>query len=188
MLLELTQWLAKDIRAFNVFSYITLRAVLACLTALVISFILGPLVIRKLTAYKIGQSVRDDGPRTHLTKAGTPTMGGALIVMSIAITTLLWAELDNRFVWIVLWVLISFAAIGWIDDYRKVVARNPKGLSARAKFLWQSLFGIGAAWYIAFSTGLPAQTEFIVPFFKQVTYPLGAFGFIAMTYFVIVGA
>ncbi len=187
MLLDLAQWLAKDIRAFNVFSYITLRAVLACLTALVISFILGPLVIRKLTAYKIGQSVRDDGPRTHLTKAGTPTMGGALIVMSIAITTLLWAELDNRFVWIVLWVLISFGAIGWIDDYRKVVARNPKGLSARGKFFWQSVFGIAAACYITFSTGLPAQTEFIVPFFKQVAYPLGTVGFIAMTYCVIVG-
>ena len=187
MLLELTQWLAKDIRAFNVFNYITLRAVLACLTALVISFVLGPYVIRKLTAYKIGQAVRSDGPQTHLTKAGTPTMGGALIVMSVAISTLLWADLANRFVWIVLWVMLSFGAIGWIDDYRKVVARNPKGLSARAKFFWQSVFGVGAAWYIAFSTGLPAQTEFIVPFFKHVAYPLGAVGFIVMTYFVIVG-
>jgi phospho-N-acetylmuramoyl-pentapeptide-transferase len=187
MLLELAQWLAKDVRAFNVFGYITLRAVLACLTALVMSFILGPYVIRKLTAYKIGQAVRSDGPQTHLTKAGTPTMGGALIVMSVAISTMLWADLANRFVWIVLWVMLSFAAIGWIDDYRKVVERNPKGLSARAKFFWQSVFGIGAAWYIAFSTGLPAQTEFIVPFVKQVAYPLGAFGFIAMTYFVIVG-
>jgi phospho-N-acetylmuramoyl-pentapeptide-transferase len=187
MLLELSQWLARDIRAFNVFSYITLRAVLACLTALVISFILGPYVIRKLTTYKIGQAVRMDGPQTHLTKAGTPTMGGALIVMSVAITTLLWADLQNRFVWIVLWVMLAFAAIGWIDDYRKVVHRDPKGLSARAKFVWQSVFGIGAAWYIAYSTGLPEQTQFIVPFFKEVAYPLGAFGFIAMTYFVIVG-
>ena len=187
MLLELAQWLARDVRAFNVFGYITLRAVLACLTALVISFILGPYVIRKLTAYKIGQAVRTDGPQTHLTKAGTPTMGGALIVMSVAITTLLWADLGNRFVWIVLWVMLAFAAIGWIDDYRKVVERNPKGLSAKAKFFWQSVFGIGAAWYIAFSTGLPAQTQFIVPFLKEVAYPLGAVGFIAMTYFVIVG-
>ncbi|MGE5522611.1 MAG: phospho-N-acetylmuramoyl-pentapeptide-transferase [Rhodospirillaceae bacterium] len=187
MLLELAQWLAKDIRAFNVFSYITLRAVLACLTALVISFILGPHVIRKLTTMKIGQAVRTDGPQTHLTKAGTPTMGGALIVMSVAISTLLWADLENRFVWIVLWVMLSFAGIGWIDDYRKVVERNPKGLSAKAKFFWQTVFGISAAWYIAYSTGLPAQTQFIVPFFKEVAYPLGGIGFIVMTYFVIVG-
>ncbi|HWI12939.1 MAG TPA: phospho-N-acetylmuramoyl-pentapeptide-transferase [Burkholderiales bacterium] len=187
MLLELAQWLAKDVRAFNVFSYITLRAVLACLTALVISFILGPYVIRKLTTMKIGQAVRSDGPQTHLTKAGTPTMGGALIVMSVAITTLLWADLQNRFVWIVLWVMLAFACIGWIDDYRKVVERNPKGLSAKSKFLWQSIFGIGAAWYIAYSTGLPAQTQFIVPFVKEVAYPLGGIGFIGMTYFVIVG-
>jgi phospho-N-acetylmuramoyl-pentapeptide-transferase len=187
MLLELAQWLAKDIRAFNVFNYITLRAVLACLTALVISFIIGPAMIRRLTAYKIGQSVRDDGPQTHFVKAGTPTMGGALILVSIAVTTLLWADLQNRFVWIVLWVTLAFGAIGWVDDWRKVVQRNPKGLSAKAKFFWQSVVGIAAAVYIALSTDLPAQTEFIVPFFKQVAYPLGAFGFIVMTYFVIVG-
>ena len=187
MLLELAQWLAKDIRAFNVFSYITLRAVLACLTALVISFIIGPPMIRRLTAYKIGQAVRDDGPQTHLPKAGTPTMGGALILASIVITTLLWGELQNRFVWIVLWVMLAFGAIGWVDDYRKVVERNPRGVSARAKFFWQSVIGVAAACYIAFTTNLPAQTEFIVPFFKQVTYPLGTIGFIAMTYFVIVG-
>jgi phospho-N-acetylmuramoyl-pentapeptide-transferase len=187
MLLELALWLGKDIRAFNVFGYLTLRAVLACLTALVISFVVGPVMIRRLTAYKIGQAVRDDGPQTHLTKAGTPTMGGALILVSVTVTTLLWADLSNRFVWIVLWVTLAFGAIGWIDDYRKVVARNPKGLSARAKFFWQSVIGIVAACYIAFSTDLPAQTEFIVPFFKQIAYPLGAIGFIAMTYFVIVG-
>ncbi|MDH5537385.1 MAG: phospho-N-acetylmuramoyl-pentapeptide-transferase, partial [Betaproteobacteria bacterium] len=174
MLLELAQWLAKDIRAFNVFSYLTLRAVLACLTALVISFIVGPMLIRRLTAYKIGQSVRDDGPQTHLIKAGTPTMGGALIVVSITITTLLWVDLSNRFAWIVVWVMLAFGAVGWIDDYRKVVERNPKGLSARAKFFWQSVIGIAAACYIAFTTDLPAQTEFIVPFFKQIAYPLGA--------------
>jgi len=187
MLLELAQWLAKDIRAFNVFNYITLRAVLACLTALLISFIVGPAMIRKLTAYKIGQAVRDDGPQSHFIKAGTPTMGGALILVSIAVTTLLWADLQNRFVWIVLWVTLAFGAIGWVDDWRKVVQRNPKGLSAKAKFFWQSVVGIAAACYIAFSTHLPAQTEFIVPFFKQVAYPLGAVGFVAMTYFVIVG-
>ncbi|OFZ92865.1 MAG: phospho-N-acetylmuramoyl-pentapeptide-transferase [Betaproteobacteria bacterium RIFCSPLOWO2_12_FULL_62_58] len=188
MLLELAQWLAKDIRAFNVFNYITLRAVLACLTALVISFVIGPAMIRKLTAYKIGQAVRDDGPQSHLIKAGTPTMGGALILVSITITTLLWADLENRFVWIVVWVTLAFGAIGWIDDYRKVVKRDPKGLSARAKFSWQSVIGVAAACYIAFSTDLPAQTAFIVPFFKQIAYPLGAFGFVVMTYLVIVGS
>ena len=187
MLLELAQWLGKDIRVFNVFQYITLRAVLACLTALVLSFVVGPAMIRKLTAYKIGQSIRSDGPQSHLTKAGTPTMGGALILVSVVVTTLLWGDLSNRFVWVVLCVTIAFGAIGWIDDYRKVVHRNPKGLSARTKFAWQSAFGVAAACYIAFSTHLPAQTEFIVPFFKQVTYPLGVVGFVVMTYFVIVG-
>ena len=187
MLLELAQWLGKDIRAFNVFSYITLRAVLSCLTALVLSFVVGPAMIRKLTAYKIGQAVRNDGPQSHLAKAGTPTMGGALILVSVVVTTLLWADLSNRFVWVVVWVTIAFGVVGWVDDYRKVVHRNPKGLSARAKFFWQSVFGITAAWYIAFSTNLPAQTAFIVPFFKQIAYPLGSVGFIVMTYFVIVG-
>jgi len=187
MLLELAQWLGKDVRVFNVFNYITLRAVLACLTALVLSFVVGPAMIRKLTAYKIGQAVRSDGPQTHLTKAGTPTMGGALILVSVVVTTLLWGDLSNRFVWVVLGVTIAFGAIGWVDDYRKVVHRNPKGLSAKAKFFWQSVFGLSAAWFIAFSTNLPAQTAFIVPFFKQIAYPLGWIGFIAMTYFVIVG-
>jgi phospho-N-acetylmuramoyl-pentapeptide-transferase len=187
MLLDLAQWLAKDIRGFNVFNYITLRAVLACLTALVITFLIGPAMIRKLTAYKVGQSVRDDGPQTHLAKAGTPTMGGALILAAITITVLLWADLQNRLVWVVLWVMLGFGAIGWVDDYRKVVARNPKGLSAKAKLFWQSVIGAGAACYLAFYTSLPAQTQFIVPFFKEVAYPLGAIGFIVVTYFVIVG-
>ncbi|MBA2350711.1 MAG: phospho-N-acetylmuramoyl-pentapeptide-transferase [Burkholderiales bacterium] len=187
MLLSVAQWLAEDIRAFNVFTYITLRAVLATLTALVISFVVGPTMIRKLTAYKIGQAVRDDGPQTHLIKSGTPTMGGALILVSIIITTLLWADLTNRLVWVVLLVLIGFGAIGWVDDYRKVVHRNPKGLSMRDKYFWQSVIGLGAAAYLAFSTSLPAQTEFIVPFFKQVAYPLGAIGFLLVSYLVIVG-
>ena len=187
MLLEFAQWLAKDVRAFNVFNYITLRAVLACLTALVITFLIGPMMIRKLTAYKVGQAVRDDGPQSHLTKAGTPTMGGALILAAITITVLLWGDLQNRLVWVVLWVMLGFGAIGWVDDYRKVVHRNPKGLSARAKFAWQSLIGFAAACFLAFYTSLPAQTEFIVPFVKQIAYPLGAVGFIVMTYFVIVG-
>src|SRR4029077_2243952 len=131
-----------DVRAFNVFTYITLRSVLATMTALVISFVIGPRMIRKLTEYKIGQSVRDDGPQTHLIKAGTPTMGGALILVSIIVTTLLWADLRNRFVWVVLLVMLGFGAIGWVDDYRKVVHRNPRGLAAGEKMLWQSLIGL----------------------------------------------
>lgn len=187
MLLKLAQWLSQDFRFFNVFVYLTLRAVLACLTSLVITFMIGPTMIRKLTSYKIGQSVRDDGPKSHLPKAGTPTMGGALILVSIAITTLLWADLSNRFVWVVVVVTLGFGAIGWVDDYRKVVHRNPKGLPARVKYFWQSVLGLAAACFLAFSTQLPAQTELIVPFFKSINYPLGVAGFIALTYFVIVG-
>src|SRR5260221_3509756 len=128
MLLEIAQWLAKDVRLFNVFNYITLRAVLACLTALAISLILGPYVIRKLTAYKIGQAGRDDGPRSHLTKAGTPTMGGALIPVSISVTTLLWGDLSTWLLWVVLLVTLGFGSVGWVDNYRKVGHRNPQGL------------------------------------------------------------
>ncbi len=191
------------------FNYITLRAVLAALTALVISFLAGPAMIRKLAAYKIGQAVRDDGPQTHLTKAGTPTMGGALILVSVAVTTILWADWTNRFVWIVLAVTLGFGAIGWVDDYRKVVHRNPKGLSAREKYFWQSVIGLVAAVYLAFavptatpaqgwalftqwvSSGfamdLPGKADLIVPFFKNIAYPLGVVGFIVLSYFVIVG-
>ncbi len=188
MLLALAQWLAQDIRTFNVFNYITLRAVLATLTALMISFVVGPAMIKKLAAYKIGQTVRDDGPSTHLSKVGTPTMGGALILVSVALTTLLWADLRNRFVWVVLVVTLGFGLIGWVDDYRKVVQRNPNGLSAKTKFFWQSVIGLAAALFLAFSTTLPAQTIFIVPFFKHVAFPLGTAGFVAMTYLVIVGS
>jgi phospho-N-acetylmuramoyl-pentapeptide-transferase len=187
MLLELANWLAQDIRAFNVFSYITLRAVLATLTALAISFLVGPMLIRKLTQYKVGQSVRDDGPKTHLIKAGTPTMGGALILVAIAISTLLWADLSNRFVWVVLITTLGFGIIGWVDDWRKVVHRNPKGLSAKAKYFWQSLLGAGVACYLFFTATTPAETEFIVPFFKNLMFPLGAASFIVLSYFVIVG-
>ncbi len=209
MLLSLSQWLATDARVFNVFSYITLRAVLACLTALAISLLAGPAVIRRLTAYKIGQSVREDGPQTHLAKTGTPTMGGALVLMALLITTLLWADLSNRFIWVVLVVTFGFGAIGWVDDYRKVVHRNSKGLSAKAKFFWQSLIGLIAAVYLAFAVSapgnaqildlflawmrsgfemnLPARADLMVPFFKDIAYPLGVWGFITMTYFVIVG-
>lgn len=187
MLLTLSQWLAQDIRAFNVFSYITLRTVMATLTALVISFIIGPMMIRKLAAYKIGQSVRDDGPQTHLVKVGTPTMGGALILMSIVLTTLLWSDLNNRYVWVVLATTLGFGVIGWVDDYRKVVYRNPKGLSARAKFFWQSLIALIVALYLVSIAEIPAQTDMIVPFFKEVAIPLGVTGFVILTYFVIVG-
>jgi phospho-N-acetylmuramoyl-pentapeptide-transferase len=209
MLLAIAQWLANDIRAFSVFNYITLRAVLATLTALAISLFTGPAMIRKLTAYKIGQAVRTDGPQTHLTKAGTPTMGGALILVSIGVTTLLWGDLSNRFVWVVLLVTLGFGVIGWVDDYRKVVHRDPKGLSARAKFFWQSVIGGIAAVYLSFavpaqshaqavdlfmqwvgsgfSMNLPPKADLIVPFFKNIGYPLGVFGFMMLTYFVIVG-
>jgi phospho-N-acetylmuramoyl-pentapeptide-transferase len=188
MLLELAQLLGREIRAFNVFGYITLRAVLACLTALAISFLVGPAMIRKLAAYKIGQSVRDDGPKTHLVKAGTPTMGGALILVAIAVTTLLWGDLSNRFVWVVLLTTLGFGAVGWVDDYRKVVHRNPKGLSARAKLFWQSVVAMIAALFLAYSTNLPAQTELIVPFVKTVAIPLGTIGFVVLAFVVIVGS
>jgi phospho-N-acetylmuramoyl-pentapeptide-transferase len=188
MLLELAQWLAKDVRLFNVFNYITLRAVLACLTALAVSLILGPYVIRKLTAYKIGQAVREEGPRSHLTKAGTPTMGGALILVSMCLTVLLWGDLQNRLVWVVLLVTLAFGTIGWIDDYRKVVHRNPRGLPARWKFFWQAVVGLSAAVYLGMLTQtMPSLNQLIVPFFKHVAYPLGMIGFILLTFFVIVG-
>ena len=189
MLHELAEWLAKDpsLRIFNVFGYITLRAVLAAMTSLAISFVVGPAMIRKLTAYKIGQAVRDDGPQTHLVKTGTPTMGGALILTSVAITTLLWADLQNRYVWICLLTMLGFGAVGWVDDWRKVVHRNPKGLSAKAKFAWQSAIGIVAVAALAFSAKLPQQTELIVPFFKTVALPLGTVGFMVLGYFMVVG-
>ncbi|MGD9788013.1 MAG: phospho-N-acetylmuramoyl-pentapeptide-transferase [Sulfuricellaceae bacterium] len=187
MLLALFQWLGQDIRAFNVFNYITLRAVLATMTSLVITFVVGPAMIRRLTAMKIGQAVRDDGPQTHLAKAGTPTMGGALILVSIAVTTLLWSELRNPYVWVVLATTLGFGVVGWVDDYRKVVHKNPKGLSAKEKYFWLSLIGGGVALYLGLSANLPAQTELIVPFFKSVKYPLGAVGFMILSYFVIVG-
>jgi phospho-N-acetylmuramoyl-pentapeptide-transferase len=188
MLLWLFQTLGQDIRAFNVFNYLTLRAVMATLTALSISFIIGPWMIDRLKIMKFGQAVRDDGPQTHLVKAGTPTMGGALILMSVAISTLLWMDLSNKYVWIALLTTLGFGIIGWIDDYKKIVHKNPKGLAGRWKYFWQSVIGLGAALYIAYSTNLPAQTELIVPFFKYVAIPLGAAGFVVLTYFVIVGS
>lgn len=188
MFLILAQWLGHDVRAFNVFQYITLRAVLAALTALVISFLIGPAMIRWLTSKKIGQAVRTDGPQTHLVKSGTPTMGGALILTAITVTTLLWADLTSRYVWATLITLIGFGVIGWIDDWRKVVYRDPKGLASRWKYFWQSVIALIVALWLAYSAHLPAQTELIVPFFKQVAIPLGTTGFVVLAYFVIVGA
>ena len=209
MLLELFQWLSQDIRAFNVFNYLTLRAVLAAATSLLIGLAAGPWVIRKLTELKIGQAVRTDGPQAHLSKTGTPTMGGALILISIGVTTLLWADLANRFVWVVLIVTLGFGWVGWVDDYRKVVHRNPKGMSAKEKYFWQSLIGIGAALYLAFAIAapttdqivplmwkwltngfqydLPSRSDLIVPFFKNYAYPMGVVGFVILSYLVIVG-
>ena len=208
MLLELARWLAHDIRGFNVFNYITLRSVLATLTALIISFMVGPTMIRKLTQYKVGQAVRDDGPQTHLIKAGTPTMGGALILVAIGVATLLWGDLHNKYIWVVLVTTLGFGAVGWVDDYRKVVYKNPKGLSAKAKYFWQSLIGFSVAIFLWYSAQVPsecnqflrcmaeswnttnvsAETTLIFPFIKNLTLPLGMVGFIVLTYLVIVGS
>ncbi|MDO9386677.1 MAG: phospho-N-acetylmuramoyl-pentapeptide-transferase [Thiobacillus sp.] len=188
MLLWLFQYLGQDIRAFNVFNYLTLRAVMATLTALTISFIVGPAVIRKLTALKIGQSVRSDGPQTHLIKAGTPTMGGALILVSVTVTTLLWADLSNDYVWVALLTLVGFGVIGWVDDWRKVVEKNSRGLPSRWKYFWQSVIGLVVAAYLWNTATLPAHTELIIPFLKYATLSLPAVAFIALAYFVIVGS
>jgi len=188
MLLWLFQQLGEDVRAFNVFNYLTLRAVLATLTALAISFIVGPAVIRRLTALKIGQSVRSDGPQTHLIKAGTPTMGGALILVSVTITTLLWADLSNDYVWVALFTLGGFGIIGWVDDWRKVVEKNSRGLPSRWKYFWQSVIGLGVAVYLWQTASEPVHTELIIPFLKHATLTMSAAAFIALAYFVIVGS
>ena len=188
MLLALAQWLAQDVRTFSVFNYITLRALMAAMTSLMISFMVGPWMIRKLTSMKIGQSVRSDGPQTHLVKAGTPTMGGALILTSVAISTLLWGDLHNAYIWVVLFTTLGAGTVGWVDDYRKVAHRNPDGLSARAKMFWQSLIALAVGIFLYQHASLPAHTELIVPFFKHLVLPLGAFGFILLVYLVIVGS
>ena len=190
MLLDLAQWLAKvqHIRGFSVFDYITLRAVLATLTSLAISLMVGPSMIRKLTEYNVGQAVRDDGPQTHLIKSGTPTMGGALILVAIAISTLLWGDLSNRFIWVVLFTTLGFGAVGWVDDYRKVVYKNPKGLSAKAKYFWQSLIGVAVAVFLYKTAKTPVETTLIVPFFKHWVIPLSALSFMVLTYLVVVGS
>ena len=213
MLLSLAQWLqtlSPELGYFRVFQYITFRAVMAALTALLMGLIAGPWVIRKLAELKIGQPIRGYGVEAHLSKSGTPTMGGVLILICISVSTLLWFDLSNRFVWIVLLVTLGFGAIGWADDWRKVVRKDPEGMPSREKYLWQSLIGLLAALYLVFSISevsnlrvlelfyqwvrsgfdvdLPPKADLLLPFFKEVSYPLGVFGFVLLTYLVIVGA
>ena len=213
MLLSLAQWLqtvSPDLGFLRVFQYLTLRAVMAALTALLIGLLAGPFVIRRLITLKIGQPIREYAMQTHLSKSGTPTMGGVLILMAIGISTLLWFDLANRFVWIVLLVTLGFGAIGWADDWRKVVLKDPEGMRSREKYLWQSAVGLVAALYLVFSISessnmrvlelfvswvqsgfdvdLPPKAGLLVPFVKEVSYPLGVFGFVILTYLVIVGS
>lgn len=187
MLLFLADFLAQFQTAFNVFNYLTLRMILGTLTALVLSLWLGPVFIRRLVEGQIGQAVRDDGPQSHLSKAGTPTMGGAMILMAIAVSTLLWGDLRNHYVWIVLIVTLGFGAIGWVDDYRKVVEKNPRGLPARWKYLWQSVIGLGAAVVLYVTAATPVETSLVIPMVKGVMLPLGLF-YVVLSYFVIVGS
>ncbi len=186
MLLYLFDYLAQFDVGFGVFKYLTLRAICAALTALIISFVVGPTMIRRLSNKNIGQSVRDDGPESHFEKAGTPTMGGTLILVSIAASTLLWGDLDSRYVWVALLVTLTFGVVGFIDDYKKVKFGNSDGLSARAKYLWQSIIALTAAIFLFKTAELPAETQFIVPFFKEVMLDMG-WTYIVLTYFVIVG-
>jgi phospho-N-acetylmuramoyl-pentapeptide-transferase len=213
MLIWLAQWLqtlSPELGFFRVFQYLTMRALMAALTALLLGLVAGPFVIHKLTALKIGQPVRGYAMETHLVKSGTPTMGGVLILLCITLSTLLWADLSNRFVWIVLLVMLGFGAIGWVDDWRKVVNKDPEGMRSREKYFWQSVIGLVAALYLVFSisessnlrvielffnwvrsgfdVNLPPKAGLLLPFFKEVSYPLGVFGFVIMTYLVIVGA
>ncbi|HEY5603493.1 MAG TPA: phospho-N-acetylmuramoyl-pentapeptide-transferase [Gammaproteobacteria bacterium] len=187
MLLYLTNYLTQLHSGFGVFQYLTLRTILGVLTALVISFIVGPIMIRKLSQYQIGQHVRNDGPQAHLSKAGTPTMGGALILVAVAVSTLLWSDLSNRYVWVVLIVTLLFGAVGWVDDYRKLVKKQSQGLKAREKYIWQTVGGLGAALFLYYTATQPIETSLIVPFFKDVVIPLGWF-FVIFAYLVIVGS
>jgi len=188
MLLWLAETLQTFYKGFAVFQYLTLRGILGVLTALGISLCLGPWMIRALQRGQIGQAVRSDGPQAHLSKKGTPTMGGALILASIAISTLLWADLRNRYVWVVLLVTLCFGAIGWVDDWRKVVEKNSRGLPGRWKYFWQSVFALGAAGFLYVSAQSPLETTLFVPLLKGVSLPLGLVGFVLLSYFVIVGA
>ena len=187
MLYSLAEYLTQFHSGFNVFQYLTLRSILGVLTALLIALIVGPTMIRYLSSYNIGQSVRDDGPESHFSKAGTPTMGGALILVAIVISTILWSDLSSRFVWVVLFVTVGFGAIGWIDDYRKIAFGNSKGLSAKAKYFWQSVIGLSAALILFYTARFPIETQLIIPFIKNIIIDLGWF-YVVLTYFVIVGS
>ncbi len=186
MLLDLADWMARHFATLHLFQYITFRTIMAALTALALSLLFGPAVIRRLAQLKAGQVVRSDGPQTHLAKAGTPTMGGVMILLSVVIATVLWADLHNRYVWVVLAVTLGFGAIGFYDDYRKIVLRDSRGLASRWKYFWQSVFGLIAAWFLFHTAQLPAETALYVPLFKQVAIPLGAL-FVVLAYFMIVG-
>lgn len=187
MLLWLADYLQQYVNAFGVVNYLSVRAILGVLTALGISLLVGPWMIRRLNYLQIGQSVRDDGPQSHLSKSGTPTMGGTLILAAIFTSALLWSDLSNRYVWVVLLVTLVFGAVGWVDDYRKVVESNSKGLPARWKYFWQSVGGLGAAVFLYQSSTLPAETQLFVPFFKDVAIGMGPW-FILLTYLVVVGS
>ena len=187
MLVWLSTYLTQFDNGFAVFQYITVRGIFSILTALAISLLIGPVMIRRLVSLQIGQVVRDDGPESHLSKAGTPTMGGALILVSVAISTLLWSDLSNHYVWTTLIVTLLFGAIGWVDDYRKVYEKNPKGLPARWKYFWQSVIGLGAATYLYFTALGPAETHYILPFFKDISINVGIL-YIVISYFVVVGS
>ncbi|HAZ78763.1 MAG TPA: phospho-N-acetylmuramoyl-pentapeptide-transferase [Porticoccaceae bacterium] len=186
MLVWLADYLSNFYSPFSVVQYLTLRGILAVITALIISWVAGPWVIQKLNDLQMGQAIRSDGPQSHLKKAGTPTMGGALILLAMFVSILFWADLSNRYVWIVLGTTLAFGLVGWVDDYRKVVEKNPRGLTARWKYLWQSLFGLTAASALYYTAQLPAETELIVPFFKDIALQMGP-AYILLTYFVIVG-
>jgi phospho-N-acetylmuramoyl-pentapeptide-transferase len=185
MLVYLTEYLSQYYSPFNVFGYVTMRGIMGALTALAISLLMGPFMIRKLSAKQIGQTVRDDGPQSHLSKSGTPTMGGALILTAISLSALLWCRLDNHYLWVLLLTTIGFGLVGWVDDYKKLIHKDPKGLSAKWKYFWQSVIGLVAAAYL-YSRATPVETNLIVPFFKDVAIPLGL-GYILFSYFVIVG-
>ncbi len=186
MLLYLTQYLAQFESGFNVFNYLTMRAILGALTSLVLCFVIGPRMIRRLSVRQIGQPVRDDGPATHLLKTGTPTMGGTLILIAIAVSTLLWADLGNLYVWIVLFVTLSFGVIGFVDDYKKLILQDPAGISVRQKLFWQSLAALIAAIALYVTATSEVQTSLLIPYFKDLALPLGMFQ-VVVTYFFIVG-
>lgn len=186
MLVWLCEYLSKYFHVFHVVQYLTFRTIVATITALAVSLLIGPIMIRRLSLYKVGQVVRDDGPKSHFSKAGTPTMGGALLLIAMTLSTLLWGDLENRYVWLVLLITLGFGAIGWRDDYLKLVKKDSRGLSAKKKLLFQSILALAAAFYLYFTAHLPVETSLVFPFFKNALLPLGPF-FILMTYIVVVG-